>query len=71
MRQTLPHILCSYATGGTVPDVVTSISTAITGVVGRETHTDLRVVTRKKKGGKKDIERQDDCQLIKKVCKRC
>lgn len=53
MRQTLPHILCSYATGGTVPDVVTSISTAITGVVGRETHTDLRVVTRKKREGRK------------------
>lgn len=42
--------VCSYPAGGTVPDVVPSISTAVTGVVGRKNRTKLLVVTRERDG---------------------
>lgn len=40
-------VFCSYTSGGTVPDVVSSVSTAVAGVVCRKTSARLGAVTRK------------------------
>lgn len=58
MAQKPPHCrdydtFCSYPAGGTVPDVVTSISTSITRVVRGKGSTKLLAVARKRDGERK------------------
>lgn len=48
----MSHVFCSYSNGGTVPDVVSSVSTAIAGVVRWKTR--LYIVTKNKKKMKEE-----------------